>query len=834
MYRRTRPARHRLAFRLSAAALAAMTAATVAAAVSTTADAAATTLGAAAAQSGRYFGAAVSANRLGDNTYVTVLNREFNSVTAENEMKIDATEPQQNNFTFANADRIVNHALSRGWQVRGHTLAWHSQQPGWMQNMSGTTLRNAMLNHVTRVASYYRGKVVAWDVVNEAFADGNTGARRDSNLQRTGNDWIEAAFRAADAADPDAKLCYNDYNTDDWTHAKTQAVYRMVQDFKNRGVPIDCVGLQSHFNPNSPYPSNYRTTLSSFAALGVDVQITELDIEGSGTTQANTYRNVVNDCLAVPRCNGITVWGVRDCDSWRSGGTPLLFECSGNKKPAYDTTLSALNSVTPSPSASPSTPTGPIDPSAWYVLVSRNSGKAMDVSGNSTADGARIQQWSRHNGQNQQFQFLDSGSGYYRLKARHSGKVLDVNGASTADGAQLIQWPDHGGSNQQWRLATTDSGYVKLVNRNSNKVADVTGNSTADGAYLQQYADWNGSNQQWQLIKVDGGSPSPSPSQSPGGTLPSSLSWSSSGALVGPKNDGRNIAGIKDPSVVYHNGRYHVFASTAQTAGYNLVYFNFTDWSQAGSATFHYLDQAPLGAGYRAAPEVFYFAPHGLWYLIYQTGNASYSTNPDIGNPNGWTAPRHFYSGMPQIIRDNIGNGYWVDMWVICDSANCHLFSSDDNGHLYRSQTSVANFPNGMSEPVIAMQDANRNRLFEAANVYKVAGQNQYLLIHEAIGTDGRRWFRSWTSSNIAGPWQVHAAEENTPFARSNNVGFPGGAWTVDISHGELVRTDVDQTLTISPCNMRYLYQGMNPSAGGDYNNLPWRLGLLTQTNSTC
>ncbi|GAB3838572.1 hypothetical protein GCM10029963_04770 [Micromonospora andamanensis] len=267
--------------------------------VTSSAQAAESTLGAAAAQSGRYFGAAVAANKLSDSTYVGILNREFNSVTAENEMKIDALEPQQGRFTYTNADRIVNHALSRGWKVRGHTLAWHSQQPEWMRNMSGTALRNAMLNHVTQVATYYRGKIDSWDVVNEAFDDGNSGARRDSNLQRTGNDWIEAAFRAAKAADPGAKLCYNDYNTDNWTWAKTQAVYRMVQDFKQRGVPIDCVGFQSHFNAQSAYNSNYRTTLSSFAALGVDVQITELDIEGSGTQQADTYRRVVQDCLAV-------------------------------------------------------------------------------------------------------------------------------------------------------------------------------------------------------------------------------------------------------------------------------------------------------------------------------------------------------------------------------------------------------------------------------------------------------------------------------------------------------------------------------------------------------
>ncbi|MEW2377982.1 endo-1,4-beta-xylanase [Micromonospora sp. NPDC047812] len=356
-HRDTRPrsrSRTRAALAVAAVGLLAATGATVLPGAAN----AGTTLGASAAERGRYFGAAVAANKLSDNTYVTILNREFNSVTPENEMKIDATEPQQGQFTFANADRIVSHARSRGMSVRGHTLAWHSQQPGWMQNMSGSALRQAMLNHVTQVATHFRGQVVAWDVVNEAFADGGSGARRDSNLQRTGNDWIEAAFRAARAADPGAKLCYNDYNTDDWSHAKTQAVYAMVRDFKQRGVPIDCVGLQSHFNSGSPYPGNYRTTLSSFAALGVDVQITELDIAGASPT---TYRNVVNDCLAVSRCTGITVWGIRDSDSWRASDTPLLFDNSGNRKPAYDAVLAALNNGTPPPTTPPPT-TGPTTP----------------------------------------------------------------------------------------------------------------------------------------------------------------------------------------------------------------------------------------------------------------------------------------------------------------------------------------------------------------------------------------------------------------------------------------------------------------------------------------
>ncbi len=337
-----------------AGVLAALSVATVL--VVTNNASAATTLGASAAErGGRYFGTAVAANKLNDGAYTTILNREFNQVTPENEMKIDATEPNQNQFSYGAADQIVNYARQRGMRVKGHTLAWHSQQPGWMQQMSGSTLRAAMVNHVRQVATHFRGQVFSWDVVNEAFDDGGQGARRNSNLQQTGNDWIEVAFREARSADPNAKLCYNDYNTDNWSSAKTQAVYRMVQDFRNRGVPIDCVGFQAHFTGGSNYPSNFRTTLSSFAALGVDVQVTELDIRNA---PSDAYRNVTNDCLAVSRCTGITVWGIRDSDSWRSGESPLLFNSSGGKKAAYDAVLAALNNGQPpqTPTSGPTTP----------------------------------------------------------------------------------------------------------------------------------------------------------------------------------------------------------------------------------------------------------------------------------------------------------------------------------------------------------------------------------------------------------------------------------------------------------------------------------------------
>jgi endo-1,4-beta-xylanase len=324
---------------------------------------AASTLGASAEQSGRYFGTALSSGKLSDTTYLGIFDREFDMVTPENEMKIDATEPTRNSFSFTNADRIV--AAAAGKRVRGHTLVWHSQLPGWTSGLTGSadTLA-AMNNHINGVMGHYKGKIYAWDVVNEAFNDGSGTRRSDVWQDQIGDSYIEQAFRTARTADPAAKLCINDYNIDDATAAKTKAVYNLVKDFKARGVPIDCVGLQSHFNDQSPVPSNYQANIEQFAALGVDVQITELDIQGSGTAQADAYAAVVKACLAVSRCTGITVWGIRDSDSWRASQTPLLFDGSGNKKAAYTAVLDALNAggtappTTAPPTTAPPT-TGP-------------------------------------------------------------------------------------------------------------------------------------------------------------------------------------------------------------------------------------------------------------------------------------------------------------------------------------------------------------------------------------------------------------------------------------------------------------------------------------------
>ncbi|GAA2333622.1 endo-1,4-beta-xylanase [Streptomyces kunmingensis] len=436
-----------------------------------TAHAAESTLGAAAAQSGRYFGTAIASGKLGDSAYTSIAGREFNMVTAENEMKIDATEPQRGQFNFSAGDRVYNWAVQNGKKVRGHTLAWHSQQPSWMQGLSGSTLRQAMTDHINGVMGHYKGKIAQWDVVNEAFADGSSGARRDSNLQRSGNDWIEVAFRAARAADPAAKLCYNDYNVENWTWAKTQAMYNMVKDFKQRGVPIDCVGFQSHFNSGSPYNSNFRTTLQNFAALGVDVAITELDIQGASPT---TYANVTNDCLAVARCLGITVWGVRDSDSWRSQDTPLLFNNDGSKKSAYTSVLSALNGGTTTP------------PADGGQIKGVGSGRCLDVPSSSTTDGTQVQLWDCHSATNQQWTYTDAGE----LQV-YGNKCLDA--AGTGNGAKVQIYSCWGADNQKWRLNSDGS----IVGVQSGLCLDAVGSGTANGTLIQLYSCSNGNNQRW-------------------------------------------------------------------------------------------------------------------------------------------------------------------------------------------------------------------------------------------------------------------------------------------------------------------------------------------------
>lgn len=294
--------------------------------------------------------------------------------------------------------------------------------------------------------------------------------------------------------------------------------------------------------------------------------------------------------------------------------------------------------------------------------------------------------------------------------------------------------------------------------------------------------------------------------------LKAPLKWTSTAPLISPKNSG--WVSIKDPSVVKYNDKFYVYASYVDT-GYKSMYTSFGDWGSAQQAAHVSMNGSRVGNS--VAPQVFYFKPHKKWYLITQWPG-SYATTDDIANPN-WSAKQKLLQGEPSNA---------LDFWVICNDTHCYLYFSRDDGVLYVSKTTIANFPN-FSGYSIVMEDHRgngSNYLFEASNVYKLDGQNKYLLMVEAY-MSGPRLFRSWTSTSLDGPWTPLADTETNPFAGNNNVEWPTGKWANGISHGELIRSGYDEKLTIDPCNIQFLYQGESGS-GATYDTIPYKLGLLT------
>ncbi|WP_306193012.1 endo-1,4-beta-xylanase [Streptomyces sp. MK5] len=393
---------------------------------------------------GRYFGSATDNPELSDAPYTAVLGSEFGVITPGNSMKWDTTEPQQGQFNFSGGDKIVDFAQAHSQRVRGHTLVWHSQLPGWVSSLPAGQVQAAMENHITKEVSHYKGEIYAWDVVNEPFNDDGT-FRADPFYNAMGEKYIADALRTAHAADPDAKLYINDYNTDG-TGAKADAMYRLAGDLKSQGVPLDGIGFQGHLAIQYGFPTNMRQNLQRFADLGLDVAITELDVRmqlpSDATklaTQADYYRQVTEACLGVSRCVGITVWDFDDKYSWvpstfQGQGAACLYDENLQPKPAYAAVRDAL-----APGVSDTTP--PSAPAGLAVSGTTDTSASLKWSA-STDDvgvtGYDIYRDGTKAGSSTSTSFTDTGltpstTYTYTVKAKDAaGNVSSASAAVTA------------------------------------------------------------------------------------------------------------------------------------------------------------------------------------------------------------------------------------------------------------------------------------------------------------------------------------------------------------------------------------------------------------------
>ena len=305
--------------------------------------------------------------------------------------------------------------------------------------------------------------------------------------------------------------------------------------------------------------------------------------------------------------------------------------------------------------------------------------------------------------------------------------------------------------------------------------------------------------------------------------------WEYTAPLVLPeKREALPSHAQKDPTVVFADGRWHLFMTIKCADRTITEYCSFARWAEADSAPRTVLDLAD--GKYWCAPQVFFYRPHGLWYLIYQVGIpnsrkmwVAYSTTKDIADPKSWTRAQPALDGGPTDPRTEGG----LDYWMVADDQRMYLFYTTDNGKLWRLSTPLSQFPHGLGDLKLVYQ----GDIFEASHTYRLLGRDQWLTIIES-NPGGRRYYRALVADRLDGDWTMLDAGEAKPFVGAANCrpAADVAAWTDNISHGELLRAANDETLPVDPANLQLLFQGalQSEKAGVGYSAIPWRLGLAT------
>ena len=274
-------------------------------------------------------------------SYSSIVTPEYNILVCENAMKWDATEKTQGTFSFGTGDGVLSFATTNGMKMRGHCCVWHSQTPSWVQSLNRQDMLTAMKNHITGVLTHYKGKILEWDVVNEAVSAGSS-----SFWQKTiGTGFIDSAFIYAHQADPGAYLYYNDYGGES-TGGKGDQIYNMVKTMLQNKIPIHGVGLQCHFG--SVNKATISANIKRLGDLGLRVSCTEIDIQNT-STNGTPWTDLMNACLENFNATTFVVWGVDDAVSWRGSNCGCtIFDGSQKAKPAvYDALMTALNGADP-------------------------------------------------------------------------------------------------------------------------------------------------------------------------------------------------------------------------------------------------------------------------------------------------------------------------------------------------------------------------------------------------------------------------------------------------------------------------------------------------------